>query len=110
MRHPLQITNHNTFLTTEGEDKIRRKAAKLERFCDQIISCHVTIDAPHHHKKRGELFEVHINIAVPGEKLVVKHEPRETITVAIRDAFEAAQRKLQAHVQRRSGEARLHSG
>jgi len=109
MRHPLQITNHNLLLSTADEEKIRNRAAKLERFCDRIISCHVTIDAPHLHSNKGVLYEVHINIGVPGEEIIVKHEQHEDLHVAIRDAFDVAQRQLQAHVQRRSGEARLHS-
>jgi len=110
MQHPLQITNHNLLLSGEDEEKIRSRAVKLERFCDQIISCHVTIDAPHLRSSKGLLYELHINIAVPGEELVVRHEPNEALNVAIRDAFDAAERQLKAHVQRRSGAARRHSG
>ena len=110
MQHPLQITNHNLLLSGEDEENIRNKAAKLEQFCDRIISCHVTVDAPHQHKNKGLLYELHIHIAVPGEELVVKHEPNESLRTAIRDAFDAATRQLKEHAQRRSGEARRHSG
>ncbi len=110
MQHALQITCHNVSCSEAVEERIRSRVAKLERFSDQIISCHVTIDAPHQHKRKGELFYVHINIAVPGEVLAVKHEPAEDLYVAIRGAFDAARRKLQEHVERRSGEARRHSG
>ncbi|OIO67495.1 MAG: hypothetical protein AUJ57_11330 [Zetaproteobacteria bacterium CG1_02_53_45] len=109
MQHPLQINNHNLLLSSEEEEKIRIKAAKLERFCDHITSCHVTVDAPHMHSNKGVLYELHINIDVPGEELVVKHEPNENLHVAIRDAFDAAERQLKAYVQRRSGAARLHN-
>jgi len=110
MQHPLQITHHNISLSEAAEQRIRSKAAKLERFCDQIISCHVTVDSPHHHKHKGESYDVKIVITMPGEELIVKHEPDEDLYVAIRDAFNAAERKLKEHSERRSGEARLHSG
>lgn len=102
MQNPLQITNHNLFLSAIEEERIRSKAEKLEQFCDQIISCHVIVDAPCHHKGRGELFQLHINIHVPGTELVVKPDPAETIHLAIRDAFAAARRQLQDYVGRRA--------
>ena len=110
MQQPLQITTHNLSLSDTAEERIRSKAEKLERFCDQIISCHVIVDAPHHHKQKGESYDVNITISVPGEELVVKHEPDEDLYVAIRDAFDAAERRLKEHSERRSGEARRHAG
>jgi ribosomal subunit interface protein len=110
MQSPLQITQHNLSLSDVAEQRIRSQVAKLEQFCGRIISCHVTVDAPHHHKHKGECYDVKITIAVPGEELVIRHEPDEDLYVAIRDAFDAARRKLQEHVERRSGEARLHAG
>ena len=110
MQQSLQLTTHNLSLSDIAEERIRSRAEKLERFCDQIISCHVTVDAPHHHKQKGESYDVNIAITVPGEELVIKHEPDEDVYVAIRDSFDAAERKLKEHSERRSGEARRHAG
>jgi len=109
MQQPLQITQHNISLSEAAETRIRDRAAKLELFSKRIISCHVTIDVPHHHKQKGEAFEVHIAINLPGEELMIRHEPDEELNVAIRDAFDAAERRLKEHAERRGGEARLHN-
>ena len=110
MQQPLQITVHNLSLSDVAEKRIRSRAEKFERFSERIISCHVTVDAPHHHKQKGERYEVRMVIALPGEELVIRHEPDEDIYVAIRDAFDVAERRLKEHKERRSGEARLHAG
>ena len=110
MQQPLQITVLNISLSGAAEKRIRSRAGKLERFSERIISCHVTVEAPHHHSQKGELYEVRMIITLPGEELVIRHEPDEDIYVAIRDAFDAAERMLKEHKERRSGEARLHAG
>jgi len=109
MQQPLQITHHDISLSDTDESRIHKRAEKLERFSSRIISCHVTVDTPHHHKHKGEAYLVRIVIAVPGEELVIEHEPDENLYVAIRDAFNAAERRLKEHSERRGGEARLHS-
>ncbi|ATX81042.1 ribosomal subunit interface protein [Mariprofundus ferrinatatus] len=110
MQRPLQITVHNLSLSDAAEARIQGRADKLEHFSERIIGCRVTVDAPHHHKQKGESYEVRILITLPGEELMIKHEPNEDIYVAIRDAFDAAERRLKEHSERRSGEARLHGG
>jgi hypothetical protein len=40
------------------------------------------------------MYHVHIDIAVPGEELVVGREPHEDLAVAIHEAFDGAKRQL----------------
>lgn len=47
MQQPLQITFHGMDHSDFIERRVRESAAALERFSDQIVSCHVTVDAPH---------------------------------------------------------------
>ena len=44
------------------EQRVRAKVAGLSRF-DLITSCHVTIEAPHHHQ--GDVFSVHRTCDAP---------------------------------------------
>ena len=41
MQQPLQITTHNLSLSDVAEERIRSRAEKLERSCDQTISCSI---------------------------------------------------------------------
>ena len=99
---PLQITFHNIPPSETVEAKIRSLADKLDRFHNRITSCRVVVDVPHQHKNHGQLYEVRIYMTVPTGEIIVKRNPpqrqsHEDIYVAIRDAFDAAKRKLQDH-------------
>jgi ribosomal subunit interface protein len=89
------------------ETRIRELAGKLERFYDRITSCHVVVQAPHRSQQKGRLFEVHIQMRVPGEEIVVNRERpydhgHEDVYVAVRDAFAAMERRLEDFARRRS--------
>jgi ribosome-associated translation inhibitor RaiA len=106
MKAPLQITFRDVPRSTEIEDRIRAKAAKLDRFYDRITGCRVVVDAPHRHRQSGNLFHVRIDLSVPGDEIVVnrephKHQQHEELTVAIRDAFKAAERQLRDYSRKR---------
>jgi ribosomal subunit interface protein len=95
------------------EARIREKAAELERFSDRITGCRVIVEKEHRHRHKGDLFRVRIEIDVPGKELAVTHTgPRdhahEDIYVAIRDAFNAAVRRLEDHVREHGGKVKVH--
>lgn len=105
MAIPLQITFRDIATTPAIEDNIRERAQRLERFSQHITSCHVVVETPHAHHHKGMLYHVRIDLAVPGEQLTVsrapeQHHAHEDVYVAIRDAFDAATRRLADHVQR----------
>lgn len=114
MQTPLQITFRDMEPSPAVESKIRDKAAKLEQFYDHITSCRVTVQAPHAHSQQGKLFEVRIELEVPGRALVVSHEhhhrdqAHEDAYVAVRDAFDAMQRQLEDYARKRRGEVKRH--
>ncbi|MEW6444878.1 MAG: HPF/RaiA family ribosome-associated protein [Pseudomonadota bacterium] len=113
MQLPLQITFRDIPPSEAIEAAIREKAQKLERYFDRITSMRVTVEAPHKHHHKGKLYEISIDITIPGHEIVVsrdnhdKHE-HEDIYVSIRDAFAAAQRQLDSHVGKLRGEVKFH--
>ena len=90
------------------EDHIRRKAEKLEHFCQRIQTCRVIIHVPQKHKHQGKLFSVHIDLIVPGKELVVNRKLDEDVYIAIRDAFHAITRQLENYVRKRRGDVKTH--
>jgi ribosomal subunit interface protein len=100
MRLPLQITARDIELTEAIETAVRKKAEKLDQFSDRIMACRVVIECPHRHHHKGVLYNVHIDLTVPGAELVVKREPNEDLYVALRDAFDAAARQLREYMDR----------
>lgn len=99
----LQLQAHNVELSNEIKEEIRRKAEKLNEFYGKINRCRVVVDMPHRHSREGERYTVHIDMTVPGSEIVIKRQEHEDINIAIRDAFDAAKRKLEdyARLQRR---------
>lgn len=91
------------------ENRILSKSAKLGRLVQQITRCRVVVEAPHQHQTHGKLYDVRIDIHVPGGEILVsresgKQDPAHTdVYVAIRDAFEVAARRLSEHRERQIG-------
>jgi ribosomal subunit interface protein len=111
---PMQITFRDMEPSAAIEERIRERAAQLERFADRITHCHVVVQAPHHHHHQGVLYEVHVDLTVPGAHVVVNRQPtkkhaHEDIYVAVRDAFDAARRQLEDHVRRQRGDVKTHA-
>ncbi len=94
MQQPVQITSRAVSLSENALACLRKRAAKLERYCDHIMGCRIMVEAPHRHKHQGILYHVRIELTVPGAHLVVRRAPHEDLYVAIREAFDAARRQL----------------
>lgn len=95
------------------EARVRELAERLERFAEDITSCHVTVEAPHRHHHQGQLYEIKIQVRLPGKEIDVNREgpqnhAHEDVYVALRDAFEATVRRLEDHARRRDHRARAH--
>ena len=108
MQIPLQISFRNMDPSPAVEARIREKAAKLERFHDRIIGCTVVVEAPHRSQNKGKLYSVRVDISVPGKDVVVDRakpvdHAHEDVYVAVRDAFNAATRRLEDQVRKRRG-------
>jgi len=107
MQSPLQITFRDIEPSDFIQSTIRERAARLERFNGQITRCHVVVGMPHRHHRKGQHFSVRIDITTPGGTLTVARDPhedtaREDFNVVIRDAFDAATRRLEDDTRRRA--------
>lgn len=131
MISPVQITFRNLEPSEALENTIRALAAELDTYHPRIIGCRVLVDVPHRHRERGRHVKVRIELSVPGEDVVVSHEPTRYSAVkdigegslhkdedieavhkyadaAIRQAFEVARRRLQDAVRRQRGAVKTH--
>jgi ribosomal subunit interface protein len=113
MQKPLQITFRDMEPSEAVEQRIRAKAAELERFHDRIISCHVTVHAPHGHHLKGNLYSVCVDLHLPDKDIVVGRErpedhAHEDVYVAVRDAFDAAVRRLEDDARRKRHRVKRH--
>lgn len=104
MQTPLQVRFHGFPVSEAVESEVRRHVAELDEFFPRLVSCRVVIDIPHRHQHQGRLYRLQVDLGVPGTHLVVSRttggDPaHEDVYIAIRDAFRAARRQLEDHVQ-----------
>ena len=100
MEVTLQITTRDIPHSEALESHIREKAEKLEKFYPHITSCRIVVELPHKHHHQGRMFDVHIDMTVPGSEIVVNRAANEDVYVAVRDAFDAAKRQLEDHARK----------
>jgi cold shock CspA family protein len=108
MRAPLRIDSRTVDLPASISKRINRKANKLEQVFDRIISCRVTIDRPTGSPRKGGQFNVRLELAVPGSQIAVNRHHAENLAVAIRETFDAAQRKLEEYSRKRRSDVKRH--
>ena len=113
MHVPVEVKFHNMERSQAIEENVRAHVDKLERFHDNITRCRVSVEAPHHHHRQGNHYEVRIELSVPEKRLAVGHEPgdrraHEDVYVTIRDAFSAMERQLERVVQKGRRQVKVH--
>ncbi len=114
------------------EAEVRARIARLETYYDSIMGCRVLVEFAHRHHEAGNRFHVRIDLTLPGEEIVVAHEPtlhateqdidaakatkddetdpeRKHVYVAIREAFDIARRRLQDFARRQRGTVKVSS-
>lgn len=130
MNFPLQITFRNMEPSKILEESIRAEADKLNTFYERITRCHVAVEIPHRHHRKGKQCHVRVDLTLPGKELVIKREPtassrsRKTkvalagkvtklepyhdLRLVIHDAFVAAGRRVQDFARLHRGEVKSH--
>jgi ribosomal subunit interface protein len=114
MQVPLQITFRHMETSPALEARIRQRAEELEQYCDHIIACRVTVESQHRHHRQGNLYQVQIDVVVPGRDITAGREhgrdhAHEDAHVAVRDAFDALRRQLEDHVRGVRGKVKVHA-
>jgi len=101
MTNEFQVVFHNIDQSDAVMDAVNKRIAKLERFCDQIITGRVVLDSPHNNHHKGKVYKVALEIHTPQKEVWVNQDQHdnhahEDLYVAIRDAFNAAERQLKS--------------
>lgn len=117
MQIPLEIAFHNFASSEWIETEIRERVAKLEKLYPRLVGCRVSVEALHQQHRTGNIYDVHIEIIVPGAELAVSREPHRakekyahpTLRTSLRDAFAAAERQLKDYKRQQAGEVKVHA-
>jgi len=103
MQVPLQITFRHMDAAPALEARPPTGSGP-EEFYDRITNCHVTAECQHHHHRQGNLFEVGIDLVIPGREIIVgrnggNNHAHEDARVAVRDAFDGLRRRVEDSVR-----------
>jgi len=107
-----EITFHGIEKSEAIEARVREKIAWLAGHFSRMTHCRVVVEAPHRRGHKGKLYQVKVEVTLPGQApLVVGNErdqdhAHEDVYVAIRDSFNAARRRLDDVVARMSSTAK----
>lgn len=128
---PTTMTFRRVRGTEPLRDQIRERVDKLGTY-GSVLSARVLVELAERHRHDGNHVHVRINLALRGETLIVDQRVSTRPTararaedrlrkqdelardhrrakVAIREAFEAAQRRLQDRERRRRGDVKTHA-
>lgn len=113
MQTGVEIVFHNMDRSPAVEAKVRERVERLERRFGRLTSRRATLDAPHRHHRKGKHYAVRLEAHVPTGILTIDREPgdnfaHQDILVAIRDAFDAMERKIKAWAETHSGRPEAH--
>ncbi len=116
MDRPLEIAFHGIASSDEVEAEIRQHVDKLERRFGHMIGCRVAVELLHRQHRTGNLYDIRVEMEVPGGELVVSHAPHHprqkfaqpNLPAYLRDAFRVAERRLTDFKRQISGEVKLH--
>ena len=114
MSFPVDIEFRNMDRSEAVEAAIHERCVKLERFSGDVMHCRVTVEAPHRHHGKGNLYRVSIDLHAPGKEIIVDRErgkdhAHEDVYVAVRDAFAAARRQLDKFVRANRRDSKAHA-
>jgi ribosome-associated translation inhibitor RaiA len=102
MKLPFELMQKDVTLPTAMAEDIRSRAEKFDHLCDRIQRCRITVEGSGVHHRQGN-YRVTIDLKVPGRELVVQKRAAANLELALKDAFNAAGRRLEDHVRRRRG-------
>lgn len=106
-----------TFRDFPPSDAVRAAIAtrveKLGRLHDNIVKCEVIVAAPHRHSHADRIYHIQIRLGIGGPDIYIDREPENDeshtdIYVAIRDAFDAAEKVLRNRVRKMRGDVKTH--
>lgn len=126
---PTEVVLRNTESNAVVDAFVRSQVEALGGVFPRIEHCRVVVDVPHRHHRTGNRFHVRLQVSIPGEDVIVDHEPgadqgrseghvekqsevgavHRELDLALRHAFAAARRQLQSRAQRMRGEVKRRS-
>ena len=114
MQTQFKLDFHGTEPSEAVQRLIEKQVNGLEHLYGRLTACHIGVEAPGHHQRKGGLFNVSIHLTLPdGAEVNVGTTPRadkrnSDVLFALDDAFRRARRQLQDRVRKMQGQVKVH--
>jgi ribosome-associated translation inhibitor RaiA/cold shock CspA family protein len=108
MQIALKITMRHIPQSEALETRIRKRVDKLDAFHPNVTGFTVAIEEHRMHHQQGHWFNVRIAVRIPDHEIVVNRDHDEDPYVALRDAFDAASRRLEDFARVQRGAVKTH--
>ncbi len=113
MQKPVEITFKDLDPSTAIEARVRERVGRLEAMSPQMVGCHVWVRAPHQ-KHKATQYVIDVSVEMPGSTLNIDRRPGDDdahtdVYVAIRDTFDAMERKLRKWKDQHKGRPEVHA-
>jgi ribosomal subunit interface protein len=97
------------------EDYVAERMRHLEKFSDEITSCHVTLSQEQGSHRKGNRYSVMVEVRIPQHDLAVKkqkeiREMQTQLPALINQAFGAIEKQLKKTVALRRHDEKVHNG
>src|SRR4051812_47796011 len=98
-----------------GENYVAERLQHLEKFADDITSCHVTLSREQSSHRKGNRYSVMVEVRVPrNHDLAVRkqkqvHRPQMQLPAVINEAFGAIETQLKRTMARRRRDVKSHA-
>lgn len=104
-----ELVERGTVLPFPLRAEIEERMTKLAHFYSRILRCRATAEGPGRHHRKG-IFTLRLAIIVPGKAIVIARQAGEEPREAIREAFAAAERRIEDHIRRARRFVKSHEG
>ncbi len=105
MRNPLEITFKGIPQSPNIEEIITEKFEKIREISNDVIKCHVVIEALSHHHQKGNAYCIRLDLKLAHfPDIIVKEKSKEEedpVTKTIRVVFKKAHELVRRQIDRR---------
>ncbi|MDP8212895.1 MAG: HPF/RaiA family ribosome-associated protein [Candidatus Zapsychrus exili] len=115
MQTPLKLTLKGWKDKGDITELVEEKISKLDRICDDIISCHVTLEQIQNNQHVDHSYNIHIEARIaPQHHILVKKDPKKgqvnhtPLSTLLIDAFDSLYKQTQEIVDRKRNKVKTH--
>src|SRR4051812_10060182 len=116
MQRPAEVIFKNVDRSQWVEEFIAGRVAHLEKFSQDITSCHVTLSQEQGSHRKGNRYSVMVEVRLPKHHDLAVRKQKEIVEMhtqlpaVINEAFGAIEKQLKKTAQLRRREEKVHNG